>query len=227
MQTKTHPTLRLAVLALIACASLAAAEAPPRDLSRLDPAQRAWLKATPEQRRGLGEAIGEQGGRDTARRMGHTVVFDGRDKGIAQGPDQVYVGRDGRVHVFECKANDAPLNHAYGHRQGTVEHAVESARRVLRSSKASPAQREAARRVLEAAENSTLDVHVVRTRHVLGKPTPGATTVESTISARPRAARPAAARPQTAPKALPKASPPANAWSKPLKQATRLIRYVF
>jgi hypothetical protein len=55
--------------------------------------------------------------------------------------------------------------------QGSAEWAVESAKRVLRSAKATPQQETAAQEILKAASQGSLEVHVVRTSHVLGEPT--------------------------------------------------------
>lgn len=136
------------------------------------PEQKEWLDASPEQRRTLGEQIGERGGRDLARKMGLEPLFDGaQGKGIAQGPDQVYRAKDGAIHVFETKANSSPLNTGYGYTQGSVEHTLKSAEKVLRSPKASEAQKRAAKAILRAATEAKLKVSVVQTRHILGKVT--------------------------------------------------------
>ncbi len=130
-----------------------------------------WINATPEERVKIGEEIGEYGGRMKAKEMGLKPIFDGRvGKAIPQGPDQVYYNpKTGEVFVFECKANSSPLNHSFGHKQGTVEHTIKSAERVLKSPKSSPQQKEAAKRVLQAASEGKLKVVVVRTFHEYGK----------------------------------------------------------
>ena len=106
-----------------------------------------------------------------AKSKGYEPIFDGFDKAIPQGPDQVYRAGDGVVHVFEAKGGSGQLGHAYGYPQGSAEWAVESAKRVLRSAKATRQQETAAQEILQAASKGNLEVHVVRTSHVLGEPT--------------------------------------------------------
>ena len=64
----------------------------------------------------------------------------------------------------------SPLGHSFGYIQGTPENAVKSAEFVLRNSKASVSEQQAARVVLHAATERKLQVHVVQTQHVLGEP---------------------------------------------------------
>ncbi len=133
--------------------------------------QQQWLAATPNERTRLAEALGEDGGRAMAKAKGYEPVFDGIGRTLPQGPDAVYRAADGRRIVYEYKGGSGQLGHAYGHPQGSTEWAVESAKRVLRSPKASKAELEAAREVLKAAARGQLEVHVIRTSHVLGEPT--------------------------------------------------------
>ncbi|MBM4075800.1 MAG: hypothetical protein FJ267_09175, partial [Planctomycetes bacterium] len=133
--------------------------------------QKQWLNATIDQRRRLAEQLGEEGGRAYAKSKGWEPIHDGTSRGIPQGPDQVYRSADGRVHAIEAKGGTSQLGHAYGHPQGSSEWAVESAKRVMRSPNASTAEKTAAEAVLKAAAQGKLDVHVVRTSHVLGEPT--------------------------------------------------------
>lgn len=136
----------------------------------LTPEQEEWINTSPEGRRGLGEQIGERGGRELAKEMGMEAVFDGTSgKGIPQGPDQVYRAKNGRIAVFETKANSSPKNKGYGYIQGSVEHTLKSAEYVLKSNRASEAQKRAAREILKAAANGKLDVYIIRTYHVQGK----------------------------------------------------------
>jgi len=135
------------------------------------PRQQEWLQATLEQRVRLAEEIGEQGARQLAHSKGWQAVFDGSEKSIPQGLDQVYRDADGFVHVVEAKGGGSQLGHAYGHPQGSSEWAVEAAKRTIRSNRASVAEKEAAKAVVEAAAKGKLQVHVVRTGHVLGEPT--------------------------------------------------------
>lgn len=133
--------------------------------------QRQWLAATPQERVRLAEALGEEGARKMARSKGYQTLYDGLKKTLPQGPDQVYQAADGRVVVYEAKGGSGQLGHAYGYPQGSPEWAVESAKRVLHSAKARPAERAAAQKILEAAAEGRLEVHVIRTRHILGVPT--------------------------------------------------------
>ncbi|MCR4412046.1 MAG: hypothetical protein NUV77_06420 [Thermoguttaceae bacterium] len=133
--------------------------------------QQEWLKATPDQRVRIAEEIGERGARRFAEAKGWEPILDGTEKTIPQGFDQVYRGADGIVHVVEAKGGSSQLGHAYGYPQGSSEWAVEAAKRTLRSTKASAAEKTAAKAVLEAAAAGKLQVHVVHTGHVLGEPT--------------------------------------------------------
>ncbi len=130
-----------------------------------------WRNATPEERVKISEQIGEYGARMKAKEQGLTPIFDGSiGKTIPQGPDQVYFNpKTGEVHVFECKANSSPLNFGYGYKQGTVEHTIKSAEAILNNPKASPLQKESARRIINAAAEGKLKISTVRTQHQLGK----------------------------------------------------------
>lgn len=173
---KTVLILCLVVLVLILASTVVARETPEMVRQqviqgmKLTPEQEEWINTSPEGRRGLGEQIGERGGRELAREMGMEAIFDGTSgKGIPQGPDQVYRARNGHIAVFETKANSSPKNKGYGFVQGSVEHTLKSAEYVLKSSRASEAQKRAAREILKAAANGKLDVYIIRTFHVQGK----------------------------------------------------------
>jgi hypothetical protein len=114
-------------------------------------------------------------------------VFDGVGRAIAQGPDQVYLGTDDLVHVIEAKGGSGQLGHAYGHPQGSSEWAVKSAKKVLCNSNATEAERRGAQAILESAAKGKLQVHVVRTSHILGEPT--AAVLEQTVNCSDEAAR--------------------------------------
>jgi len=135
------------------------------------PRQQAWLNASASERKVLAEQLGEEGARAYAKSKGWQPLMDGTAKSIPQGPDQIYRASDGMVHVIEAKGGSSYLGHAYGHPQGSPEWAVESANRLLRSAKATTAERAAAKAVLDAAANGTLEVHVIRVSHQLGEPT--------------------------------------------------------
>jgi hypothetical protein len=132
--------------------------------------QHEWLKATPEQRVGLSELLGDDGARALAKKNGYEAICDGVDRTLPQGPDQVYRAPDGRTMVYEAKGGSSPVGRAYGYEQGTPEWAVESAKRVLKSAKAGPAEKTAAAEILRAAVERRLTVEVVRTKHRLGEP---------------------------------------------------------
>lgn len=136
----------------------------------MTPRQEVWLRATPVQRARLSELLGEEGGRALAKKNGHMAICDGLERTLPQGPDQVYRAADGRVVVYEAKGGTSPLRHAYGYHQGKPEWAVESAKRVLKSAKAGPAEKAAAGEILKAAAERRLTVEVVRTKHRLGEP---------------------------------------------------------
>ncbi len=139
--------------------------------STITKAQQAWLSATIPQRVKLAEEIGESGARQFAKSKGWSSLFSGVGRTLPQGPDQVYRATDGIVHVIEAKGGSSSLGHAYGHPQGSANWAVESAKRVANSPAASAAERSAANQVIQAAAKGNLEVHVVRTRHILGQPT--------------------------------------------------------
>jgi hypothetical protein len=152
--------------------------------------QQAWLKATVDQRVKIAEQLGDEGARAFAKAKGWSPVFDGTARGAVQGPDQVYRAIDGAVHVIEAKGGSGQLGRAYGYTQGSSEWAVESAKRVLRNPAASEAERGGAALVLEAAAKGNLQVHVVRTSHVLGEAT--AAVLEQTAKSTDEAVRLAA-----------------------------------
>lgn len=149
--------------------------------------RQAWLSATPEQRVKIAEELGEEGARLMAKKQGWQPLVDGLSKSIPQGPDQIYSAADGTIHVVEAKGGSGQLGQAYGYPQGTPEWAVKSCERLLRSAKSSSGDREAAREVLEAASQKRLQVHVVRTSHVLGEPS--FPVIEQTLGCTDEAAR--------------------------------------
>lgn len=132
--------------------------------------QEEWLKATIEERSILAEKLGENGAMRVARSKGWSPILDVGQKTVPQGPDLVYQGTDGVVHVIEAKGGSSPVNRAYGHEQGTPEWAVKSAERIAVMEGASESEKRAAVEVLKAAQEGKLQVHVVRTKHVLGEP---------------------------------------------------------
>lgn len=129
-----------------------------------------WLKASPEERIALAEQLGENGAMRLARSKGWTPLLDAGNKTVPQGPDLIYRGANGTVHVIEAKGGGSALGNAYGYKQGTAEWAVKSAERIANMRTATEVERHAAREVLEAARLGKIEVHVFRTRHVLGEP---------------------------------------------------------
>ena len=155
--------------------------------ARLTRRQLNWINASLQQRIRLAETLGEKGTRDIARLKGLRPLLDGLKRTLPQGPDQVYRGLDGMIHVFEAKGGSSQLGHAYGYPQGSPEWAVKSAERMLRSSKASVAERRAAKAIIEAAAKGKLKVSVVRVSHVLGEPT--STVVQQSVNCTDEATR--------------------------------------
>ncbi len=148
--------------------------------SRMTPLQEIWLKSSTSERQLISERMGEEGAARWAESMGWTSLLGNGDRKLSQGPDQVYRAPDGTVHVVEAKGGSSPLNRAYGYEQGTPEWAVKSAERICRSQGCSRLEIRAAEQVLEGARIGKLEVHVVRTPHVLGEP--GKVVLERSIS---------------------------------------------
>lgn len=143
--------------------------------------QAQWLQASLDERVRLAERLGEQGAEAFAAKKGYDPLLRNGDKLLRQGFDQVYRAKDGSIVVIEAKGGTSAIGRAYGCEQGTPEWAVQAAKRVAESSKASVAEQHAARVVLEAARDGNLTVQVVRTRHVLGEPV--AAVLESSLKA--------------------------------------------
>jgi hypothetical protein len=147
--------------------------------------QSAWLKATTEERIILAEALGENGAVRLARSRGWSPILDAGARTVPQGPDLVYRGADGTVLVIEAKGGSSSLNRAYGYEQGTSEWAVKSAERMAGMEGASEAEKRAAVEVLGAARDGKLQVHVMRTKPVLGEPKKA--VIEQTVKCSPQA----------------------------------------
>jgi hypothetical protein len=158
--------------------------APPAE--KMSARQSQWLQASVEERIRLAERLGEEGAEAFAAKHGYEPLLQRGDRSLPQGLDQVYRTQDGDVVVIEAKGGTSAVGRAYGCQQGTPEWAVQAAKRVAQSSKASLAEKQAAKLVLEAAQQGKLTVQVVRTRHVLGEPVlgePVVAVVESTLKA--------------------------------------------
>jgi len=154
-------------------------EAPPA--TTMTARQREWLTATINERVRLAELLGEEGARAYAGKKGYEPILTKADKSLPQGFDQVYRARDGSIVVIEAKGGTSAIGRAYGCQQGTPEWAVQAAKRVAESPKASAVEKQAATLVLEAARDGKLTVQVVRTRHALGEPV--VAVLESTLKA--------------------------------------------
>jgi len=140
---------------------------------QLTPGQQEWLNATLQERIKSAEQIGMEGARRYAREQQFERIFDGTGRKMPQGPDIVCrESKTGKVIVLEAKGGTSPLSRAYGYQQGTPEWAVKSAEQVLHNPNVSAAEREAAEAVIKAAAEGNLEVHIVRTEHVLGDPKP-------------------------------------------------------
>jgi len=155
---------------------------------QLTPGQQEWLNATLQERITIAEQIGMEGARRYAREQQFERIFDGTGRKMPQGPDIVCrAPKTGKVIVLEAKGGTSPLSRAYGYQQGTPEWAVKSAEQVLHNPNVSAAEREAAEAVIKAAAEGNLEVHIVRTEHVLGDPKPP--KVEKVTKCTPEAQR--------------------------------------
>ncbi len=126
----------------------------------------------------IAEEIGLEGAKRYAVETGCEPMFLGKPR---QGAGFDLVLRDGnRIKVIEAKGGGSQVKHFHGFWQGTPEYTREVAKNVLARSSASTEEKEAAEAVLKAFEESRLDIEVVRTEHVQGKPLP--TRVESSVS---------------------------------------------
>jgi hypothetical protein len=126
----------------------------------------------------IAEEIGLEGASRYAIETGCEPLYIGKAR---QGAGFDLVFRDGRrVKAIEAKGGDSPVKLFHGHLQGTPEYAREVAMDVLARQAASTDEKAAAKEMLRALEESRLDIEVVRTPHVQGKPLP--TRVESIVS---------------------------------------------
>ncbi|NLX94728.1 MAG: hypothetical protein GXY83_00990 [Rhodopirellula sp.] len=126
----------------------------------------------------IAEEIGLEGARKYAVETGCDPLYVGKAR---QGTGFDLVFRDGnRIKVIEAKGGGSQVKRFRGHWQGTPEYTRAVAEDVLARSSASADEKAAAKEVLKAMEESRLDIEVVRTEHVQGKPLP--TRVESSVS---------------------------------------------
>jgi len=130
-----------------------------------------WLISSPYERTLLAERIGEQGRARFAAERGWNKLIGSRGRTLVQGPDSVYWDPySGQIRVLESKGGTSALKFTYGSTQGTNTNTIRSAARVLKSARATPAERLAAARVIRAAQKNRLQTGVVRTGHMLGRP---------------------------------------------------------
>jgi hypothetical protein len=142
----------------------------------------------------LVEEMGVEGAQKYVAEVGYEPLYRGEPrKGIGF---DLPPCRDGsRIKVIEAKGGSSRLKPYRGHKQGTIEYTKEVAEWTLRSPSTSAEEKKAAEEVLKAASEGRLDVEVVRTDHVQGRP--GLTRVETPdglISLSPDEVRTALAR---------------------------------
>jgi len=132
--------------------------------------QQAWNAASEYERIRLAEDIGEAGAESYARSRGLMPLLLRMQKGVIQGPDQIWVDARDRIYVLESKGGGSALGTGYGFIQGTPEHAIAGAKELLSRTGTSTELRSSAAKVLNSASRGEMTVWVVRTRHVLGEP---------------------------------------------------------
>ena len=126
----------------------------------------------------IAEEIGLEGASKYAIETRCEPLYMGKAR---QGAGFDLVFRDGtRIKVIEAKGGGSQVKRFGGHWQGTPEYTRGVAEDVLARSSASEDEKAAAKEVLKAMEEGRLDIEVVRTEHVQGKPLP--TRVESSVS---------------------------------------------
>jgi hypothetical protein len=158
---------------VVSCAAFGEVALPLRaDSASGTPAQQEWLKAQVPERQRIAERIGEEGARKWALQNQLEPLLDHNQFKYRRGPDQIYRSPNGDIVAVEAKAKRSALKSGYGFAQGTPEHAVESATRMLASSRTTSAEKQAALEILEAAKKGRLTTVVVRTSHVLGEAKP-------------------------------------------------------
>jgi len=125
----------------------------------------------------ISEELGEEGAERLCREKGWEPLLRKCDKAQnhPQGVDQVWRSPDGKLQVIEAKGiakGDSfrlPENR-FGHKEGTPEWVIDTLDDTLRSNAASETEKRVARQVLEAAQKGEMNIHVICTKHVYGKP---------------------------------------------------------
>jgi hypothetical protein len=134
------------------------------------PANQEWHASSLSQRQDLAEQIGENGAAIYAAEKGYVPLMGTTEKITLHGPDGVYYAPDGKLVVIEAKGGTSSINRGYGYEQGTAEHAVASAKRMLKQDGIPLSERAAYETIIKEAARGNLRVETVRTTHVLGKP---------------------------------------------------------
>lgn len=137
-------------------------------MERVTAVPRRGYDALPQkQKRDYAEWIGEKGAEQYAERRGYRALLRFDEKQYPHGFDQVYYDpKTNEVVCIEAKGGSGRLTG----RQGTIEDAIEGAKKMLNSDKTSDGERKAAQRVLEHIEKGRARLEVVRTPHVGGVP---------------------------------------------------------
>lgn len=111
------------------------------------------------------ELVGEEGAEIYCREQGYKPLLKHTEKQYRHGWDQVWFDEQAREIVcIEAKGGAGRLRPG----QETIEHAIDSARRILYSPRATARERKAAQLVLEYAEQGRLRVEVVHTSRAGG-----------------------------------------------------------
>jgi len=133
----------------------------------------------------IAEGIGLEGMERYATETGRKTLYMGKPRQGA-GFDGVFED-GGRILVGEAKGGGSQVKHFRGFWQGTPEYTREVAKDVLARPSASAQEKNAAKEALKALDEGRLDIEVIRTEHVQGKPLP--TRVESAVSVGSNASR--------------------------------------
>ena len=125
----------------------------------------------------ISEELGERGAEKLCQEKGWTPLLRKSDKSPKhrQGVDQVWQSSDGKYQVIEAKGitkgDSIHLSkNRFGHKEGTSEWVIDALQDTLKSNSASETEKRIARQTLEAARKGDMNIHVISTQHVLGKP---------------------------------------------------------
>ena len=130
-----------------------------------------YLLASLGERNTIAMTIGEEGVERFAGERRLKVFLSPRGRSIPIGPDSVYWNpKSGTLQVLEAKGGTSPLKWTYGSLQGTNKNVIRSADGFLRRSGTTWKERIQMARIIKAAQTGHLETGVVRTPHVLGRP---------------------------------------------------------